>query len=109
MDKQPELLKTQIRLPQDLYDAIKDLATDSGRSMNGEMVELLRTAIGEKEPPVTLSQLKSVLQQYNYNSATKEIKTSTLYKQRAGEIISNLLSEQEKRMYEIAREVKKEL
>jgi len=122
MKKQDDLFKTQIRLPADLHDAIKDSAMDNGRSLNGEMITLLRIALGHKEPPLTISQLKEVLEFYHYNSNkihqadTNEVDKKAKSHQtdinevdkngkKIHQIINDFLKEQEKRMYEIANEV----
>ena len=63
MGKQDEFFKTQIRIPADVYGAIKDSAEDNGRSINAEMIELFLIGLGEKEPPVTETKLREVLRQ----------------------------------------------
>lgn len=63
MKKQDDYFRTQIRIPTDVYGAIKDAAEDSGRSINAEMIELFLIGLGEKEPPVTESSLRKILQE----------------------------------------------
>ncbi len=61
MIKQNDFFRTQIRIPADIYGAIKDEATESGRSINAQIVELLSIGLGDKEPPLTESKLRDVL------------------------------------------------
>ena len=61
MIKQDDYFRTQIRIPADIYGAIKDEATESGRSINAQIIELLSIGLGNKEPPLTESKLRDVL------------------------------------------------
>ncbi len=63
MIKQDDYFRTQIRIPTDIYGAIKDAAMDSGRSINAEIIELFLIGLGEKEPPVTESKLRKILKE----------------------------------------------
>lgn len=51
MGKQDEFFRTQIRIPSDVYEAIKESAEESGRSLNAEMVHLMSVGLNSKEPP----------------------------------------------------------
>lgn len=51
MGKQDEFFRTQIRIPSDIYEAIKESAEESGRSLNAEMVHLMSVGLNSKEPP----------------------------------------------------------
>ncbi len=61
MGKQDDFYRTQIRIPTDVYGAIKDAAMESGRSINAEMIELFFIGLGEKEPPITETPLRKIL------------------------------------------------
>ena len=63
MKKQDDYFRTQIRIPTDIYGAIKDSAMDNGRSINAEIIELFLIGLGEKEPPVTESKLREVIRE----------------------------------------------
>lgn len=63
MRKQDNFFKTQIRIPADIYGAIKDSAMDNGRSINAEIIELFLIGLGEKEPPVTETKLREVIRE----------------------------------------------
>ena len=58
-----EEVKTNIRIPGELYEAIKRLAAEDLRSINAEVVILLREAVAardaKKEPPRTTSGAQS--------------------------------------------------
>lgn len=65
MGKQQDLFRTQIRIPADVYEAIKESAEEEGRSINAEMVHLMSTALRAKgsplntaDEPINDSQLK---------------------------------------------------
>lgn len=49
-DTKPAIVDTRVRVPADLYEQIKQLAEDETRSINGQMVALLREAV-ERRPP----------------------------------------------------------
>lgn len=76
MRKQNDFFKTQIRIPADIYGAIKDAAMDSGRSINAEIIELFLIGLGEKEPPITETKLRKILNEVSSKEPT--IKESTL-------------------------------
>ena len=61
MAKQVDFFKTQIRIPSDVYGAIKDAAEESGRSINAEIIELFLIGLGEKEPPLNTKVLRQVI------------------------------------------------
>lgn len=61
MAKQQDFFKTQIRIPSDVYGAIKDAAEESGRSINAEIIELFLIGLGEKEPPLSSKVLREVI------------------------------------------------
>lgn len=48
MGKQDDIFRTQIRIPSDIYEAIKISSEESGRSINAEMIYLMSTALGIK-------------------------------------------------------------
>lgn len=50
MGKQDNFFRTQIRIPSDIYEAIKEAAEESGRSINAEMVHLMATTLNMREP-----------------------------------------------------------
>ena len=50
MGKQDNFFRTQIRIPSDIYEAIKEAAEESGRSINAEMVHLMATTMNMREP-----------------------------------------------------------
>ncbi len=56
MGKQNDFFRTQIRIPSDVYEAIKEAAEESGRSINAEMVHLMSAALGMKEPVPDLAE-----------------------------------------------------
>nr|QTX10060.1 Arc family DNA-binding protein [Thiothrix fructosivorans] len=56
MGKQDDFFRTQIRIPSDVYEAIKLSAEESGRSVNAEMVHLMSAALGMKEPVPDLAE-----------------------------------------------------
>jgi hypothetical protein len=43
-------IRTNLRLPEELYNAIKQLATKDVRSINAEIVVLLQEAVAAREP-----------------------------------------------------------
>ena len=51
MGKQDDFFRTQIRIPSDVYEAIKESAEESGRSINAEMVHLMSLGLSSKEQP----------------------------------------------------------
>jgi len=63
MIKQDDYFRTQIRIPADIYGAIKDEATENGRSINAQIILLLSIGLGDKEPPITESNLRSILKE----------------------------------------------
>jgi len=63
MKKQDDFFKTQIRIPPDVYSAVKDAAIDNGRSINAEMIELFLIGLGRKDLPVTASELRSIMRE----------------------------------------------
>ena len=52
MGKQDDFFRTQIRIPSDIYEAIKESAEESGRSLNAEMVHLMGLGLDAKEQPI---------------------------------------------------------
>ena len=50
MGKQDDFFRTQIRIPSDIYEAIKESAEESGRSLNAEMVHLMSIGLDAKTP-----------------------------------------------------------
>lgn len=58
MGKQDDFFRTQIRIPSDIYEAIKASAEDSGRSINAEMVYLMATALNMREPERELTEAR---------------------------------------------------
>ncbi|HPY40351.1 MAG TPA: Arc family DNA-binding protein [Thiolinea sp.] len=56
MGKQDNFFRTQIRIPSDIYEAIKEAAEESGRSINAEMVHLMATALNMREPENELTE-----------------------------------------------------
>ena len=50
MGKQDDFSRTQIRIPSDIYEAIKESAEESGRSLNAEMVHLMSIGLDAKTP-----------------------------------------------------------
>ena len=50
MGKQDDFFRTQIRIPSDIYEAIKESAEESGRSLNAEMVHLMSVGLDAKTP-----------------------------------------------------------
>jgi hypothetical protein len=48
MNITPEV-KSNIRLPEELYESIKRLAEEEVRSINGQIVVLLRKAVAQQE------------------------------------------------------------
>ena len=63
MAKQQDFFKTQIRIPSDVYGAIKDAAEESGRSINAEIIELFLIGLGEKEPPLNSKVLRELIRE----------------------------------------------
>lgn len=61
MAKQEDFFKTQIRIPSDIYGAIKDAAEESGRSINAEIIELFLIGLGEKEAPLNSETLRKII------------------------------------------------
>lgn len=58
MGKQDDFFRTQIRIPSDIYEAIKEAAEESGRSINAEMVHLMATALNVTEPETALTEVR---------------------------------------------------
>jgi hypothetical protein len=58
MGKQDDFFRTQIRIPSDIYEAIKASAEDSGRSINAEMVHLMAVALNMREPERELTEAR---------------------------------------------------
>lgn len=56
MGKQNDFFRTQIRIPSDVYESIKESAEESGRSINAEMVYLMSSALGIKEPVIDVAE-----------------------------------------------------
>ena len=56
MGKQDNFFRTQIRIPSDIYEAIKEAAEESGRSINAEMVHLMATTLNMREPERELTE-----------------------------------------------------
>ncbi|MEB4591984.1 Arc family DNA-binding protein [Candidatus Thiothrix sp. Deng01] len=66
MGKQDDFFRTQIRIPTDVYEAIRQSAEESGRSINAEMVHLMSVGLGMKEQPVvdmTESRIRELIQE----------------------------------------------
>lgn len=63
MAKQQDFFKTQIRIPSDVYGAIKDAAEESGRSINAEIIELFLIGLGEKEPPLNSATMRQLIRE----------------------------------------------
>jgi len=63
MKRQDDFFKTQIRIPPNVYSAVKDAAIGSGRSINAEMIELFLIGLEQKELPVTASALRTILRE----------------------------------------------
>ena len=63
MAKQQDFFKTQIRIPSDVYGAIKDAAEESGRSINAEIIELFLIGLGEKEPPLSSATMRKIIRE----------------------------------------------
>ncbi|WP_022952678.1 Arc family DNA-binding protein [Leucothrix mucor] len=63
MAKQQDFFKTQIRIPSDIYGAIKDAAEESGRSINAEIIELFLIGLGEKEPPINSVMIRKIIRE----------------------------------------------
>lgn len=63
MHKQDDFFRTQIRIPSDVYGAIKDAAEESGRSINSEIIELFLIGLGEKEPPLNSATVRKIIQE----------------------------------------------
>lgn len=63
MAKQQDFFKTQIRIPSDIYGAIKDAAEESGRSINAEIIELFLIGLGEKEPPMNSVMIRKIIRE----------------------------------------------
>ena len=61
MGIQDDFYRTQIRIPADIYGAIKDTAMESGRSINAEIIELLSIGLGEKDPPINRPDLADLI------------------------------------------------
>ncbi|MFM2318731.1 MAG: Arc-like binding domain [Pseudomonadota bacterium] len=60
MGKQDNFFRTQIRIPSDIYEAIKEAAEESGRSINAEMVHLMATALNMREPENELTEMRII-------------------------------------------------
>lgn len=60
MGKQDNFFRTQIRIPSDIYEAIKEAAEESGRSINAEMVHLMATALNMREPENELTEVRII-------------------------------------------------
>jgi len=58
MGKQDDFFRTQIRIPSDIYEAIRQSSDESGRSINAEMVHLMAVGLGAKEPPLDMAELR---------------------------------------------------
>lgn len=63
MKSQDNFFKTQIRIPADIYGEIKDLAEDSDRSINGQIVHLFRIALGQSLPAPSKDELKQLIKE----------------------------------------------
>lgn len=50
---QEDFLKTALRLPRDLHARILEVAGESGRSMNSEIVARLQASLADSEPPAS--------------------------------------------------------
>lgn len=62
---------TTIRISESMLAAIKKSAGLSGRSMNGEIVELLTKALNTTETSVTLSNVEAMLKKISQNNMDK--------------------------------------
>lgn len=60
MGKQDDFFRTQIRIPSEIYEAIKEAAEESGRSINAEMVHLMATALSMREPERELTEARII-------------------------------------------------
>lgn len=71
MRKQDDFFKTQIRIPTDVYGAIKDAAEESGRSINAEIIHLFQIALGELTPPLSEERLRQIIREEFAANASK--------------------------------------
>ncbi len=49
------MIQFSIRLPEDMYEAIKTLAEKERRSLNSQLVKLLENEVGEQKEPAQVS------------------------------------------------------
>lgn len=63
MKKQDDFFKTQFRIPADVYAEIKDLAEEEDRSINGQIIHLLRVALEQINPPISEERMKEIMRE----------------------------------------------
>ncbi|HPQ96608.1 MAG: hypothetical protein KDI44_16570 [Thiothrix sp.] len=63
MKENDDYYRTQFRIPADIYGEIKDLADENDRSINGQLVYLLRVALGQVPVPVPEDRMKTLIRE----------------------------------------------
>lgn len=63
MKDQDDYYRTQFRIPADIYGEIKDLAEENDRSINGQLVYLLRIALEQVSVPVPEDRLREIIRE----------------------------------------------
>ncbi len=63
MKNQDDFFKTQFRIPADIYGEIKDLAYENDRSINGQLVYLLRVALNQVSVPTPEDRLREIIRE----------------------------------------------
>lgn len=77
LSNQDDFIKTAFRLPRDLHAAIQKSATNSGRSMNAEIIALLEATFSDSRREAAIEDIKSLLDE-QYRKAFEEAVIASL-------------------------------
>ena len=63
MTKQKDYAQTQVRIPQDVLEALKDSADRNFRSLNAEILYLLQSGMSRAQPHATPEQVRQIVRE----------------------------------------------
>lgn len=63
MATEDNLVKTQLRIPADLYEQVQVLADKNFRSANSEILYLLSVALGKIKEPASYEEVRQIVEQ----------------------------------------------